>query len=342
MVKYFRDGRALYESSGTDDKTKAKKFLRQREADVDRGLPLSPHVGRVRFEDAAADIEADYVSNGRRSLGELQRRLRLHLMPVFSGRRLSAITTTDVRAYTKARLDARASPAEINRELAVLKRMFTLSMQAGRLLHRPYIPILAEHNVRTGFFERDQFEAVRAALPHALRAPVTFAYLTGWRMRSEVLPLEWRQVDFEAGTVRLDVGGTKNNAGRVFPFAVLPDLRAVMEAQHRARIGLGRYVFHRDGQRIKAFRKAWHAACAAAGWPHLIPHDFRRTAVRNLVSAGVPEKTAMLLTGHKTRSVFDRYDIVNEADLREAVSRLANVGAAPMTSRGRVLPAKVR
>jgi integrase len=345
MLKYYRDGHPIVESSGTDDKTQAKKLLRNRETDIDRGLPLSSQVGQLRFEEAARDIETDYVTNGRRSLGHVQRRIRLHLSPVFGGQRLSKITTADVRSFVQRRLEAGAAPAEINRELAVLKRMFTIAVQGAKLLHRPHIPMLKEDNVRTGFFEPEQYAAVYARLPDYLQPAIQFAYLTGWRVRSEILPIEWRQVNFDGGTVRLFPRSRgqrrKTDDGRVFPFDVLPDLLALLEQQARRRIQLCPYVFHRDGKPIRDFREAWSTACEGAGWPTLIPHDFRRTAVRNLVRAGVPEKTAMLLTGHKTRSVFDRYDIVNEADLREAVSRLAAARTPKLTaSHGRVLRTK--
>ena len=164
MLKYYRDGRAIVESSRTDDKTEAKKLLRQREADLDRGLPLGPKVGRIRFTEAATDVLNDYRVNGRRSIDELERRIRLHLRPVFGGRRMAAISTPEIRAFTAARQEAGASNGEINRELTALKRMFSLAVQGGKLLHKPYIAMLKENNVRTGFFERAPFEAVRARL----------------------------------------------------------------------------------------------------------------------------------------------------------------------------------
>ena len=140
---------------------------------------------------------------------------------------------------------------------------------------------------------------------------------------------------FEAGVVRLDVGTTKSGEGRTFPFNVLPDLERLLRERWTVRDGL--FVFHRGGQRIKDFYTAWHAAVRRAAVQHVdgrevvvrpglvgrIPHDFRRSAVRNLVRAGVPEHVAMQLTGHKTRAVFDRYDIVNEHDLTEGVAKLA-------------------
>jgi len=338
MIQYYKHGVPMVESSGAEDKTQAKRLLKTREADIVRGVPISPKVGRLRFEEAAQDIINDYKVNGRRSLDELERRIRLHLAPVFRERRLAAITTPDVRAYITARQEAGASAGEINRELTALKRMFTLAVQAGKLLYRPHIPLLKERNVRTGFFELETFLAVRAKLPAPLQPVVTFAYIAGWRIADEVLPLEWRRVDLSAGEIRLDRGTTKNDEGRVFP--ITDDLRALFVEQRQERDRLLRekgllcpYVFHRDGKPIKRFEKAWKAACVAAGCPGRIPHDFRRTAVRNMVRSGVPERVAMELTGHKTRSVFERYNIVSPGDFDVAKTRLSGQLTRPASRR---------
>jgi integrase len=277
---------------------------------------------------------------------------------------MANITTADVRTYIAARQEQKeivrrsyeikkkdgsvlkvpekrrtvegVSNAEINRELQHLKRMYNLAVQSGKLLHKPHIPLLREDNVRTGFFEPEQFESVVAHLPEALQPVVTFAYITGWRIASEVLPLEWRQVDLKAGEVRLDPGTTKNREGRTF--FLTDDLRELLEAQHAQHVALKKagkiepHVFvrmvakKRGGEKypkpITTFGKAWKAACTAAGCPGRIPHDLRRTAVRNMVRRGIPERVAMQLTGHKTRSVFERYNIVSEGDLRSAADQL--------------------
>ncbi len=258
-----------------------------------KGVPVSPKIGRLKFDEAVADVVTDYRVNGKKSLANVERRIKLHLAPFFGGRRMSAISTADARTFVDRRQQAGASNAEINRELAILKRAFNLAIQGGKLLHKPHVPMLQEHNVRTGFFEREQFESVRQRLPEALRGVVTFAYLTGWRIHSEVLSLEWRQVDRKAGTIRLEVGTTKNQAGRLFPYrGILPELEDAIKAawtEHEAlrkRGTLCARVFQRAGKPIADFRKTWETACKGAGCPGRIPHDFRRTAVRNLVRAG--------------------------------------------------------
>ena len=160
--------------------------------------------------------------------------------------------------------------------------------------------------------------------------------LTGWRLTSEVLPIEWRHVDFKAGEIRLDPGKTKNREGRVFKMTT--QLRKLLEEQRDERDRLKKlgkicpYVFFRmvadkrggekSPRKILSLNKAWANACISAGCPGRIPHDLRRTAVRNMVRAGIPERVSMKLTGHKTRSVFERYNIVSDGDLTDAATRL--------------------
>jgi len=166
---------------------------------------------------------------------------------------------------------------------------------------------------------------------------VSIAYTYGWRMQSEVLALERRHVDFDAGTLRLDPGTTKNGEGRMV--YLTPEVRRLLAEQFGRVDELQRelkriipYVFphfagtpKRRGARRCAFRKAWATACTAAGVPGMYRHDLRRTAVRNMVAAGVSEHVAMKVTGHKTRSVFDRYNIVSAADLAEAARKMDSV-----------------
>ena len=152
-VRYYRNGRRHEESSHSDMREDAVRLLKVREGDVARGLPVTPKIGRLRFDEAAEDVLNDYRVNGKRSLDDVPRRFTLHLTPFFAGRRLSTVTTPDVRVYVAQRQAAGASNATVNRELTVLKRAFSLALQSGKLLAKPHIPMLRENNARTGFFE---------------------------------------------------------------------------------------------------------------------------------------------------------------------------------------------
>jgi integrase len=333
QIRYYRDGQRIEESTGLIKYDEARNLLKDREGDISKGVPITAKSTRLTFDDAAKDVVTDYAVNGKKSKGHVERRIALHLTPVFGGRTLSSITASHVRTFAATRLEAGASPAEINRELAILRRAFRLASEADRYHGRiPKIRMLQEHNVRSGFFDDAMVDDVIGHLPAALRPIVRFAYVTGWRVQSEVLPLEWRHVDRKGGEVRLDPGTTKNQAGRVFPFT--DTLRTLVEglwAEHEAlqeKDKLCPHVFQRNGRRIKTLKGAWAKACKAAGHPGMLLHDLRRSAVRNMERRGLSRSVAMQLTGHKTEAVYRRYAITSEADLREGVDRLNDVGFA--------------
>jgi integrase len=168
--------------------------------------------------------------------------------------------------------------------------------------------------------DHESFLALRDALPDYLKDPVAFLYYAGWRV-SEMRGLEWRDVDLPGRVVRLRPELSKNKTGRVLPLSGQL-LGAIERAAGQRRLDCP-HVFLVEGQPIGDFRKAWRNACNAAGLGGLIVHDLRRSAIRNMVRAGIPERVCMALSGHKTRAIFDRYNIVSESDLTAATERLA-------------------
>ncbi len=331
------NGRRYEESAGVDangkpiTKREALRMLKRREGRLAEGKVVTPEMSKLRFRDAVLEVFNDYKHRKLKTLDHCKFRVRLHLKPFFGNKRMKNIDMRDVRQYVMQRRDEGAADATINREIAILKRAFSIAVDEGRLARMPKITMLPEDNVREGFFEADQFAALVSHLPLPLRGPVTMAYFCGWRIHSEVLALEWPQVDRKNKNIRLRPEQSKNGEGRDLPYGLLPAIDQVIEeaAQERqALIEDGRicpYVFSRhNGKPIKNIRGAWKAACRKAEIPDLLPHDLRRSAVRNLVRAGVSEKVAMRISGHKTRAVFDRYDITDETDVKQALGKLAD------------------
>jgi integrase len=244
-----------------------------------------------------------------------------HLTTFFQGMRAADITTGAMRDFAKKRLAEGATAGTVNRDFGVLSRLFTLALQAGQVSRRPYIPRLPEGQPRQGFMEHDEYRRLRGHLPPEYQDVLDFGYLTGWR-RGEVLTLEWSDVDRAAGVIRLRPEMCKTREGRVL--ALSAPMRALVERRWQSRRLGCLLVFHRDGFSLEHhFEGPWRRACKAAGAPGRLFHDLRRTAIRNMVRAGIPERVAMQMSGHKTRSVFDRYNIVSEGDLRQAADRLA-------------------
>jgi len=185
------------------------------------------------------------------------------------------------------------------------------------------VPMLEENNVRKGFFEHDEFLALRDALPDYLKGFITFAYKSGWRV-SEITSLKWSNVDLNMRIVKLEVGMTKNKEGRtIYLDDELMDVFMEQRKNQKESKQIIHHVFtNRKGDdNVKDFRVAWKTACEMAGLPGRLVHDLRRTAVRNMVRSGIPERVAMMISGHKTRAVFERYNIVSEGDLMAAAKK---------------------
>ncbi|MFN7971342.1 MAG: tyrosine-type recombinase/integrase [Acidobacteriota bacterium] len=331
-VQVYHRNKRYRESSHSTERGDALRLLKKRLAEAGKGGSPGVAGDRLGFEDLATILIDDYEANERRNTSNVVRYLD-HVRNVFGRHRAVDITTDKLSAYIKHRRKEGASPSTIRSEFAALRRAMNLAVRAGRLQHRPVFPTIEVKNTRTGFFEEAEFQAVMNCLPDYLKPLVEFLYLTGWR-RGEVTSLPWRQVDLGAGIVRLEPHTTKNDEGRIFPTAALPPLARLLAEQRRRTDAVERergvivpWVFHRNGRRIHAFRKAWKLACASGGVENRLVHDFRRTAVRNLERAGVPRSVAMKLTGHKTEAVAVRHRL-RGGPLR----RCEQIGQAPRAS----------
>jgi integrase len=301
--------------------------LKKREGEISEGKLPGIYFDRVKFGELAEDFLRDYRINHRKSLDRAENSIE-HLNRYFEGYRVPDITSPKIEDYIETRLKEGAANATINRELSALKRMLNIGARQHppKVDRVPYIPMLEENNIRKGFFEHAEFVALRDNLPEYLKGFVTFGYKTGWRF-SEITGLTWNQVDLDNGIVRLEVGETKNDDART---VYLDDeLQGVFQKQWECRKSNKKilpYVFpNKTGTgKIRQLKNGvWQTACKKVGIGNKLFHDFRRTAVRNMVRAGIPEVIAMKISGHKTQSVFDRYNIVNDADLQLAAQKQA-------------------
>ena len=328
-LAYYVRGSQVRESSKSTKYSDAEALLRRRVAEIETGTYAGKAAQRITVCALLADVLYDYEINGK-VLERAEISVK-HLKPVFGHVRASHVDTKRLNTYIAHRRSEGAANASINRELALLKRGFSLARSATppRVNWVPNFPRLKENPPRSGFFEHSDFVVLRSELPDHLKPVITFAYFTGCR-KNEILMLRWDQVDLLAKVVRLNPGETKNDDGRVIPLA--DELYEVLAFQRQVRDQLwpeAPFVFHRYGKRIKDFRGAWEEASKRAEvWneeankPKFIFHDLRRTGARNLVRAGVPERVVMLIGGWKTRSVFERYNVITESDLHDAAAKL--------------------
>ncbi|MBI5708949.1 MAG: tyrosine-type recombinase/integrase [Candidatus Eisenbacteria bacterium] len=322
-IKFYLDGELKRETTGTASQEEALAFLRRRVEQAARGRYTD--VGRrVSFDEMRGILIENYGFKKNRS----DPRPHLTRLGEFFGAMLGEeITEERIAEYSRTRLDRdRVAPATLRRELAVLKRMLRLA--SPRLPRVPLVDLPRVDNARQGFFEEEDLQAVLPHLPPHARRLVEFLYLTGWRS-SEAFRLQWSDIDWKRQTVLLR--DSKNREPRIFPFKYHPRLEDLLRRQReevsrweRRHARLCPAVFHWGGRAMKKLRRSWQSACRAAGMSGRLLHDFRRTAVRNLIRAGVQQPIAMKITGHKTDSIFRRYLIVDEELLAQATGAVAD------------------
>ena len=310
----------------------------------------APLAARVTVGELLDQLETDFRLRGVKWWAQA----KYHAAVVrtwFGDMKAGKLTAADVDRYIEAGLADDYAPASVNRQTGLLAEALRLAHRRGTLTSVIAVRRLPERNAGQGFLERADLDQVVAALPDYLQDFTRFAYLTAWR-RGELVSLRWSDVDRAGGVIRLRPEHSKNGRGRTV--AIEGDLRAIIEHRWQARqlkgtdgmVRVAELVFHRDGRRLGDFRKAWAVACIAAGlsrvvWvnadgtekriPTRLFNDLRRSGVRNMVRAGVRERVAMEISGHRTRSIFDRYNITSEDDLREAMRRTSDYVSAQAT-----------
>ena len=324
-IAYYVDGRERRESSGSRERREAVRLLRLRLAEVASGVVPEPAPRRKRapavtMQDLFDLVEQNHRLNNRTSPsnGANLKRMRQH----FGRYTIQACTGLVISHYMDARQRAGRKAGTINREMSVLKVAFKLGYEHDLVARIPVIKHLPELGVRNEFFTREEIDALLPWLPEHLRDVVLFGFLTGWR-RGEILGLKWSNVDRSGAVVRLEPEQNKSRDVRVL--TLHGELAALVERRWQARKSgrlLALHVFHRRGRQIVDFHKTWLRACRKAGLGRRWFHSLRRSAARNMSLEGIPEKVIMSIMGHSTRVMFDRYNIVSEADQRAYMKRL--------------------
>lgn len=320
-IKYYVPGEAQprYESSKSTHKSDAVRLLNQRRSEIDN---RQVSAANATVGDLLSLYLADQRKQGRHSYKQAEGYVRLHLDPAFGKLKAATMTTQAIDRFIEHKQTAEYANATINRWLEALRRAYTLGSNAlpPLVYTAPRIERLEEDNVREGFLEHEQYLVFRDELPDHQRLILVIGYHLGMR-RGEILNLRWDQVAWKENLIRLEKRQTKGKQARVAP--LYGELRGWLEMAHAARDGDCVFIVSWRGAGISEVKTAWNKARQRAKVPLLLVHDLRRTAVRNMIRAGIPEKQAMRISGHKSRSIFDRYDITDERDIQIAGQKLA-------------------
>jgi integrase len=335
-IAYCRRGKPFRESAKTTNEKAAHKLLKRRLDEIKRPVCVGPSENKLGIEDLEKKVLADYEKNNRRSKKTVEFCFK-PLKAFFTFDRLIDITPSRIEQYQNARLAQKAARATVNRECAYLRRGYKLLLKAGEISTIPAIQLLEGEHIREGFINPGDFDKLLKHLPsNDARDIVEFLFNSAWRSE-EAMSLKWRDVDRDGGMIRLRPENSKSKKPRLLP--LLGALAEIIERRWKERRLDCTYVFHRNGKQVRSFRRGYKTASGKIGQSHLVPHDMRRSGIRNFRKAGLSESEGMMLSGHKTNAVYRRYDIIDEQDLRESMARVQEHLARQQES-AKVIPIK--
>lgn len=275
------------------------------------------------FELHLADMRR--LGRSARNILDQEKKMRKHLVPFFGNRETAAVTLADINKYIDFRLCQCAKPATINRELANLRRSFNCGVEQHVITDPlPKYRALKEDNVREGFVEEEVYRAMLANLPSHQQMLFCFARYLGIR-KGELLEFRWEWLlpFWREDEPIIKIPGRYCKSGKPHTVPIYhPEMKMFVEMALAARDPKCPYVFQFRGKQLKNTRTGWDKARQAAGVPDLIFHDTRRTAIRLMEQAGIPRHEAMQISGHKTESIYKRYDIAAEKGAVEAGKKL--------------------
>jgi len=298
-LKHYVNGSAVDSSSGTEDYDEAVGMLKKRmAAAVDR--PHSKHLEHVVLDQLFDLLIEDYRYSNRKTTYDTKLRVNAHLRLYFGAMRAQTLGTAAIKQYVAHRRRQQAEPATINKELSWLRRAIRLGCQhepplASRVTHFKMLPT---DNVREGVLEYEKYRLVRDALPSHARIALVIAFHTGAR-KGEIAAIRKERIELKAERINLPGKTTKNQTPRYLP--IYGDMKAELDMAIAAGESSCPFLIQRRGERVHDWKKAWATDCKTAEVPEALFHDLRRTAVTNMIEAGLTEKEAMEISGHKTR-----------------------------------------
>jgi integrase len=331
----------------TNDPEAAYKMLLDNRRRIDEGERVLPSdASKLRYEDLKKILMDYYREHHPASLrtrkndsGQIEETFdgADNLDEFFGGMSVTQITATKIQEYIKKYMGAGYKGPTIRRQLSRLQSAFERAKDLDLLTanHIPSFRLPKDSDPREGFLELDQFQKFLDALPENLRPVVRYLYFTGTRT-GEVKRITWSMVSADCKELLIPDRITKTKKGRTVP--LVGPLEVIAKELREAR-----KKFPKPNDRIfdmTNFRRMWNRTCHKLGlgvydestdnrkYSGLHPHDFRRSAARNLIKLGVPRRTAMMITGHKTEAIFERYNIKDTTDVEEALVKVGEKVAA--------------